>query len=464
MKTITVGEILKVLNGQLLQGSLDLKVTSISTDTRALKPGDFFVALKGENFDGHTFLTQAFEKGACGALISSESGEVFPHDRALICVENTLKGLQDLAKWNRMSIAPKVVGVTGSTGKTTTKDMIAQVLSMGYKTLKTKGNYNTEIGLPLTLIELDDTYQAAVVEMGMRGFGQIRELALIAKPDIGVITNIGESHMELLGSKNGIARAKAELIEELDENGIAVLNGDDPFVCEMKEYSKGSTYTYGTGEAMDVRAIDIVSNGEDGIEFTVVSWKGKERIQVPLPGLHNVYNSLAAICVGLLEGLDLHVIAQGLAEFKVGERRGVIINLPNGLKIIDDTYNASPASVGAAIRVLTEVAGDRRKVAILADMLELGDFSLKGHRIVGELLASSEVDLFFGIGPLSKNTVAAAQEGGMHESAFWFASKEEALQKFWGIACKGDVILVKGSLSMNMQEIVEGLKREPASL
>lgn len=443
----------EITGGRLLSGSDDLPITSISTDTRSLKKGELFVALTGERFDGHRFLDQAFEKGACGAIVTKVSEDV---QGCLILVEDTLKALQNLARWNRKVLSPGVIGVTGSIGKTTTKDMIAGVLSIKYSTLKTKENYNNEVGVPLTLLGLDETIEMAVVEMGMRGSGQIRELAHMAEPDVGVVTNVGPTHLELLGSIENIAMAKAELIESLGCEGVAILNYDDPFVRGMGARAKGHVITYGQDPAAQVRAWDIRVSGEEGTRFILGTGEDEMEMSVPLPGRHNIYNALAAASVGLAFGMSLEEISLGLMGFEATSGRMTILDLPNGLKVLDDTYNASPASVKAALDTLVDVAGSRRRVAVLGDMFELGAFAIQGHKIVGGATAEKGIHLLLGVGPLSKNTVVAAKDLGVQ--AFWFATKEDAWLCLKELACQGDAILVKGSRGMEMEYIVELLK------
>ncbi|AGB41708.1 UDP-N-acetylmuramoyl-tripeptide--D-alanyl-D-alanine ligase [Halobacteroides halobius DSM 5150] len=455
MEPLSVAEITKAVAGKLT-ANVDFKIDNISTDTRNLKPGSLFIALIGDNFNAHNFIEDAFEKGAKIAIVSQE----VDLDKPLIVVEDTTKALQDLASYYRNQFSLPVIAVTGSTGKTTTKDMIAAVVDQKYKTLKSQGNFNNEIGLPLTLFRLNSTHQAVVVEMGMRGLGQIRELAQIAKPNLGVVTNVGVTHIELLGSQAKIAQAKGELIESLEQESIAILNGDDKRVRRMKELTSAQVITYGLAENNQLQAINIESLGSKGVKFNLVDNEAKEDYQfkLPLPGEYNVYNALAAVAVGLELNLNLEEIKIGLENLKLSKMRNQLITTKNNLRIINDAYNANPTSMKAAINTLVEVASSR-KIAVLGDMLELGKLATKEHQKIGRLIVHQKIDYLFTIGDLAKNIAQGAIKAGMNESKiFSYQDKEEASKQLLQILNAEDTVLVKGSRGMELEEIVDVLE------
>ncbi|GAB6100368.1 UDP-N-acetylmuramoyl-tripeptide--D-alanyl-D-alanine ligase [Halanaerocella petrolearia] len=457
MKSLSANEIVTAVTGDSTS-NLEFTIDRVSTDTRTLESGALFIALVGDNFDGHNFVADAFAKGAKVAIVS-QAVEV---DGPLIVVEDTQQALQDLAAYYRSQFSLPVVAVTGSTGKTTTKDMIAAVLQEEYQTLKTQGNYNNEIGLPLTLFQLEEKHQALVVEMGMRGLGQIRDLAQIAQPDIGVVTNVGVSHIELLGSQEKIAQAKGELIEFLDQDGVAILNSDDQYVSQMDELTAAQLITYGLEEGSQLQAINIETLGEEGVSFEVVNNETQESIQVklPIPGRYNVYNALAAIAVGLALDLELSVIKEGLSNLKLTKMRNQIVTTDCGLEIINDTYNANPTSMQAAINTLDEIAVDR-KIAILGDMLELGEVAKEEHRKIGKLIANKGLDFLFATGELGSEIAQGAIVAGMDkQKVFHFTDREELKDKLLTLVESGDTILVKASRGMKLEEFVDLLQNK----
>ncbi|MCL4515768.1 MAG: UDP-N-acetylmuramoyl-tripeptide--D-alanyl-D-alanine ligase [Firmicutes bacterium] len=467
MERLWVKDILTATGGQLLQGPRIGHVKGISTDTRTVNAGELFIPLIGENFDGHRFIRQAAEKGAAGVLIGQgyEVPEEWGKDGApfVIRVGDTLRALQDLARWYRTRFDLPVVAVTGSNGKTTTKDMVAAILSRRWKTLKTEGNYNNEIGLPLTLLRLDKATQAAVVEMGMRGAGQIEALAHLAKPTVGIVTNVGEVHMELLGSREAIARAKAELVAALDEGGLAVLNADDPRVAAMRLQTRARVLTFGVSGngariPVDCLADNIQSHGIRGVIFRV-SFGGKNwRVDLPVPGTHNVYNALAAACTALGLGFAPEEVAEGLAGCRLSKMRLEAVEAPGGWLVINDAYNASPASMRAALQILAESRDKGRIVAVLGDMGELGGLSEEAHRAMGEFVLKLGIDWLVTVGAkASLISQAARQKGFPRERSAVCATNAEALKQLDGIVQPGDVVLVKGSRVMKMEEVVTGL-------
>jgi UDP-N-acetylmuramoyl-tripeptide--D-alanyl-D-alanine ligase len=477
MKGFSGKQMAEALKGRLIAGEGERSFNRISTDTRSILKGDLFIPLVGVKFDAHDFILQAVEKGAAGVVIARDipiQEPIFTDKQTtIIRVDDTLKALQDLANYNRRQFNIPVIGVTGSNGKTTTKDMIGAVLETKYKTLKTKGNFNNQIGLPLTLLELDDTYQAVVVEMGMRGLGEIHELASIAEPDIGVITSIGETHLELLGSVENIARAKGEILQHVEEKGIAILNGDDPWIRNISTAFKGKVLYYGFNSDNHLQA-QALRMSEKGITFEAHFSKidnniinsskqppieNNWEITVPVLGEHNVLNALAAIAIGLVAGVSKEQILQGLGGLKLTDMRLQVIEA-SGKTIINDAYNASPASVKAALKTLVELSNGRRTVAVLGNMFELGQRELEGHQEIGEAVVKEKVEILITVGDLAKNAASKAVAMGMNpEGIYSCINNEEAINSLKHILTQGDVVLVKGSRGMKMEEIVSALTK-----
>ncbi len=455
MFRLTIGEIAPAVKGRIVSGDNNLTVTKVSTDSRKIDPGSLFVALKGERFDAHEFCSQAVADGAV-ALLVSRPVEV-PAEVAVILVEDTLDALQNLARLNRSRFAGPVIAVTGSNGKTTTKDMITSVLEQKFKVLKTKGNYNNEIGLPLTLLNLDETYDTVVLEMGMRGLGEIDLLASIARPTGAVITNIGETHLERLGSVENIARAKTELLPYVAVEGYTILNGDDQWQKKYAHLTKSKVIFYGMHENNDVRAEEIDTSSGLATEFKACIGATGELFTLPVPGRHNVYNALAAIAVGWQAGLTWNQIKQGIRQVTLTGMRLQIIDY-NHMKIINDTYNANPASTQAALRILADMPGAGRKIAVLGDMYELGERTVSGHRETGEVAVEAGVEILVAVGELAQNIYLGAIDKGLSEtSAYAFKEIQPTVELLNGLLRPGDIVLVKGSRGMQMERIVSGI-------
>ncbi|MFZ5631876.1 MAG: UDP-N-acetylmuramoyl-tripeptide--D-alanyl-D-alanine ligase [Bacillota bacterium] len=432
---------------------------SVCTDSRAVKEGDLFFALRGERFDGHNFVDKAVSSGARGVVLDRRV-EGIPPGTAVFMVKDTLTALQDLAGYNRRRSGVPVVGVTGSSGKTSTKDLICSVLSARFRTLKTEGNLNNEVGLPLTLLRLDEGAQAAVVEMAMRGAGEIDLLSRIALPTGAVITNIGEAHFELLGSVDNIARAKGEILDHVPPRGFAVLHGESPYIKREALRCRGRVIFYGEDPGLDVCARNIAPEA-GGNRFTAVFGGREAEFFIPLPGRHNVINGLAAIAVGLEMGLEVEDIRDGLAKAGLSALRLEISEL-NGVKIINDSYNANPSSTRAAIQVLAEAAGEKsRKIAVLGDMLELGERSGPGHREVGRAVREAGVDLLVAVGHRARYIGLGAREAGLSPGRIqYYETAREAARELKKTIRPGDVILIKGSRGMKMEEFVRTLKED----
>ena len=466
---LPIADVLTGTGGRLASGEAIAGFTGVSIDSRTVRPGDLFVALRGARHDGHAFVGEAVARGARGLLVERAPEEIADSTDgvAVVMVPDTLTALQRLATHWRQRWGGVVVGVTGSVGKTSTKELIASVLGAQRRVLASPGNYNTEVGLPLTLLALEASHQVAVVEMGMYAQGEIRQLARLARPNVGVVTNVGPSHLERLGSLERIAAAKAELVEELPPEGTAVLNADDPRVRAMATRTPARVVLYGVdggddgapaGERLPggelVRACDVVSHGLDGLSFTLV-WKGDRRpVRTALVGRHHVATALAAAGVALALGMSLEQVVQALGAAPPGSRLRVR-QTPRGATVLDDTYNASPASTAAALDVLAEARG--RRVAVLGDMFELGSYEEEGHRLVGRRAART-ADLLVTVGPRAALIAEEALAGGMpRDAVFSCDAKEAAVQVLRRHLQSGDWVLVKGSRGMRMEEIVQAL-------
>ncbi|MGI6669600.1 MAG: UDP-N-acetylmuramoyl-tripeptide--D-alanyl-D-alanine ligase [Acetivibrionales bacterium] len=457
MFQIMLDEIIEAIGGKYTGDAGGAVITGVSTDSRTIRPGDIFIPLIGENFDGHDFIGDAFEKGAAASLTHRKSVN-FP-GKTVILVNDTLKALQDLAACYRKSFDIPFIGVTGSVGKTSTKEMVACAIGARYNVLKNEGNLNNEIGVPLTMFRLDGSHEAAVVEMGMSAPGEIRVLSAIVRPRVGIITNIGMSHIEKMGSRSNILKAKLEILEGLQPGGLLVLNGDDIMLSGAQSLLDCRTVTYGLGEGVDYMAYNIRSYGENGVKFDIMDEGVEYCIHVPAPGIHNVYNALAAIAAGRELGVPVKELASGIACYRPGEMRLNIIKT-GGFTVINDAYNASPHSVKAALEVLGELAAER-KIAVLGDMLELGEWSSSAHKETGGYAAGKKLDYIVTVGRRALDIAGGAVEAGFApEKTASFMSNAEALDYLKRVIRPGDAILVKGSRGMKMEEIVLALTGE----
>ncbi len=456
MHKLSCREILEATGGKLISGDDSKFFLHISTDSRKIAAGDLFIPIVGEKFDGHVFINSALEQGAVGAITQKEIQ--ISSDKTLILVDDTLKALQKIASYYRERFSIPFVGITGSVGKTSTKDMIASVLDQKYRVLKTQGNFNNEIGLPLTIFNLESIHEVAVIEMGMSGFGEISRLTAIARPDIAVITNIGLSHIEKLGSRNNILKAKLEILEGLDEDGLVVLNGDDDLLSLQIGKLGYRTVSYGLSDNNDYQARNVENLGEEGTRFNIELSNELYTIHVPVPGIHNVYNALAAIAVAIELGVAIEKAIDGIKEFCPGNMRLNIINR-NGIKIINDAYNASPNSMEAALNVLFDIKQEGRTVAVLGDMLEMGDWAPDAHRGVGKYARDKGIDYIITVGKAAADIANGALEGGAAKDCVKiFDSNQKAIELLKGFLKQGDTVLVKGSRGMKMEQIVEALQ------
>lgn len=456
MEPLRIAEVLHAVKGQLVQGNPETVITGIATDSRSVQAGQLFFAFPGSRVDGHSFVEDALRNGASGAVISRPVKVAA--EKPLVLVPDTFQALRDLAQHYRSLFQIPVIAVTGSTGKTTTKDLVAGVLATCYSVLKTEGNQNNEIGVPLTILRIERPHNAVILEMAMRGRGEIAELCRIARPRVGVITNIGKTHLERLGTQAAIAEAKGELLAALPPDGCAVLNGQDPWQLTLARRFRGDIIFYGVGKDFPVSALDIRLRGLDGTEFLLRTPRGENVCFLPLPGRHNVLNALAAAAVGHRFGLTPEEISRGLASPAGTRMRFEVKEGIGGSKIIDDTYNASPASVIAALQLLAGVPRRGRTIAVLGDMYELGWYTVQGHREVGRVAGELKLDCLCTVGELAREIACGAREVGMdREKVKVFLDKMEALAFLREFLEPGDLVLVKGSRALKMEEIVAGL-------
>ena len=457
MEALTIREILEAVNGRLLGdfNDLDAAVTKVETDSRTITDGALFLPLNGERFDGHAYINAALEGGAAGCLTQRERESYLP-GKFYIKVDSTHRALRDLAVWYKHRFDIPVVAITGSVGKTTTKDMVAAVLSEKYEVLKTEGNKNNDIGLPLTLLRLEKKHQIAVLELGMNHAGELDYLSAIAQPDVVLITNIGDSHIENFGSREKIFEAKCEIFHYAKPGAYAILNGDDPLLATLRGHTPGDAVFCGSGEGLDYRASELESDWRSQVSCRVDTPRGTCRMDIPALGEHMIYPTLMAAAVGERFGMTLEEIAAGVRNFAPTKMRMNILNRADNITILDDAYNANPQSMRAAIEVLDGYTGDY-KIAVLGDMFELGPLASVLHTGVGEFLGRSHVDCLVAVGELAKHIYDAAAAHDVPE-CHYFGSKEEALPVLEKLLRPGTTVLVKASRGMEFESIVGYLK------
>ena len=461
MKEILVKDIVKITRGKLICGNEEEICESYSKDTRTINEGDIYLGIKGERFNGSVFFKDALDKGAKGCIlqeleINQKDIDTYK-DKFIIIVDDVVKALQELATYKRNLYDIPVIGVTGSVGKTSTKDIIASVLSQKYKVLKTEGNYNNEIGLPLTILKLKD-HEAMVVEMGMSAFGEISLLTKIARPTTAVITIIGSSHIGELGSRENILKAKLEILEGLDEYGSLIINNDNDLLNKWNQNNNDNHkhITYGIKNKSMLMAKNIKIQKEAST-FDLEYDDKTYTITVPVGGEHFIYNTLCAICVGIKYGIELEKIIKGISEFKLTKRRMEVIKNSNNITIINDSYNASYESMKVALEYLSSIEANK-KIAVLGDILELGEFSKQMHEKVGEEVAKNNIDILIAVGKEAKNIVNNAIKFGMNKNnVYHYNNNEEATNKIKKVAKEGDIILVKASNGMHFDEIVDAI-------
>jgi UDP-N-acetylmuramoyl-tripeptide--D-alanyl-D-alanine ligase len=432
-------------------------------DSRAVRAGDLFVAIQGERFDGHQFVGDALRGGAAGAIVHrAPAPEAVEREAFLIQVEDTTRALQDLARDVRRRSGAKVVAITGSAGKTTTKEITAEFLSPRFTVFRNKGNLNNHIGLPLSLLELRSRPEVAVVELGMNHAGEIRTLVGIAEPEVRVWTNVGDAHLGFFESPDAIADAKAEILEGAREDDVLVANAGDPRIVRRMGAFVGRVITFGIDTAADVRATAVENRGLDGMEADVTTSAGSGRLRTPLLGAGNLSNVLAAIAVGTHFGVPLDDMVGRAARLAPAHHRGELLRLPGGVTLIDDSYNASPAAVKRSLETMRSAAGSARKVAVLGEMLELGAHSVRLHRECGRAAAEAGLDLLITVGrepagALAREAVAAGMPA---RSVSHVGSKEDAADEALRQVRAGDLVLVKGSRGIGTDLVVERLKAE----
>lgn len=441
MEKLKLSEIAGAIGGEYNQ---DAEFSAVCIDTRKITKGCLFICIKGERFDAHQFADEALDLGASAVMIHSD---IEPKG-AYIRVADTSKALLDLGGYYRSKFNIPIVGLTGSVGKTTTKEFTHLVVSAKYNAIKTQGNLNNEIGLPQMLFQIDSSIEAAVIEMGMNHFGEISRLVNATKPTVGLITNIGVSHIENLGSREGILKAKLEICKGLKEGAPLILNGDNDMLATVKDDNHKVVF-YGVDNG-DFRAKNIVET-EDNTEFDIEYYGNIQHISIPTIGIHNVYNALAAFTVGYFLDIDPEMSAKALANYVPAGMRQKVVHIGDMVSI-EDCYNASPDSMKAALSTLHDIKGNK-KIAVLGDMLELGDYSKEAHSMVGAMVGENKIDYLLAYGENAKYYVSSAKELGV-ENAFLFSDKEELSNKLLEITKAGDVVLFKGSRGMKLEDVI----------
>jgi UDP-N-acetylmuramoyl-tripeptide--D-alanyl-D-alanine ligase len=451
MEPIRLNELVAATGGRLVNGR-ELKVTGVSVDTRTLKPGDLYVAIRGKRLDGHQFCEQAIEKGAVGVVVDSEAA--VPVGRVGIIVTNTTEALGRIAFRHRERMWARVVAVTGSNGKTTTKEILAAILALKFKTLKPEGSYNNDVGVPLTVLRMTKDIEAAVFEIEMNELGGTARLARICRPEVGVVTNIGDTHLEFMKDRHGVAQEKAELLQALPEKGAAVLNADDPLVMAIgSTYAPARRVTFGLEQKAEVFATDVEDAGLAGSRFRLM---GKYEVTLPIPGRHNVANCLAACAGAYAMGMWPGDMPEAIARLKPLPMRLRVVRLGD-TTLIEDCYNANPQSVGAALEVLQQCGPVDRRIAFLGDMLELGESAQAQHEAIGRKVGAL-VNRLILVGPLGEHTAKGASAVGLTQ--IWrFRTAVQAREALFDIIGRGDTILVKGSRAMAMEIISQEIVR-----
>jgi len=457
-----IEEVLRATGGKLLQGEGNTSFKGLSTDSRTVAEGELFVALKGTRFDGHHYALEALGKKAGGVVIEEDKvGDIRWNGyrpKAVIAVKDTLRALGDLAHDRRCKYRIPVVALTGSNGKTTTKEMISACLETTFPILKTMGSLNNLIGVPLTLLNLTEKERVAVLEMGMNMPGEIRRLTEIAEPDVGLITNIQKVHLEGMGSIERLEEEKGELFRRMRQDGTILVNQDDPRVINLAREFSGQKITFGVENPADVMAKEIQFRGAQGTSFTLILEGDLMEVVLPLLGRHFVLNALSAVAVASLFGIEMKEIKEALEHFQPFPMRMEIIHLEGRKTLINDAYNANPKSMELALEILSEVKGKGRAIAVLGDMLELGDFTEEAHQQIGQKVRELSIDLLLTLGEWAPVVVESAiRHGFLSEKARVVENHSEAISILKKFIQEGDWILIKGSRRMGMEKIVEGL-------
>ena len=451
MNPLTLFQIAQFAGASLSSGNGTVVIHKVSTDSRTIKPGELFVALRGENFGGHDFIEAGAKAGATGALVDLNWAGNVPNNFALLRATDTLQAYQTLAANYRRSLALKVLAITGSNGKTSTKDFAASVLGRRFRVTKTEGNFNNHVGLPRTILEATSEDEVAVWEIGMNHPGEIAALSKIAAPDAAIITNIGVAHIEFMGSREAIAVEKGALAEVIETQGTVILNADDPLSEGIAARTRAKVVSAGTRGGA-VRAIEIRQSA-DGSEFTIVEGAHRCRAQLPVAGTHMVQNALLAVAAGRAFGLSIEECAAGLAAAPLTKARLQIKEI-GGVQFLDDSYNANPDSMKAALRTLVELDAEGRRIAVLGEMRELGAESERGHREIGEAAATLGVDQLITIGDAAELIAEGARTAGLDKVSS-ARSTSEAAKLLSEMAEPGDLVLIKGSRAARTEEVIE---------
>ena len=460
MNRLSIFQTAELAEAALSSGDGNTLIDKISTDSRTIKRGELFVALRGENFDGHNFVESVAKTGAAGAIVDLNWTGKIPANFTLIRVEDTLRAYQNLAANYRKSLPLKVLAITGSNGKTSTKDFAAAVLAHRFRVTKTQGNFNNHVGLPRTMLEATSQDEVAVWEIGMNHPGEVAMLAKLAAPDAAIITNIGVAHIEFMGSHEAIAAEKGALAQAVGPGGIVILNADDPFSKSIAARTRAKVVLAGTTGGT-VRASEITQSAT-GTDFTILEGAHRCRAQLPVPGLHMVQNALLAVAAGRMFGLSLEDCAAGLAAAPLTKARLQIKEI-RGVQFIDDSYNANPESMKAALHTLVELDADGKRIAVLGEMRELGEESARGHREVGETAAELGVDYLIAIGDVAAAIVRAAEHAGLKNSRA-ASSTTEAAEVLADIAEPGDLVLIKGSRAARTERVMERFGNQPSAI
>lgn len=453
MRERLLSAVAATVGGRLVGG--DRSVSGVVTDSRDVRSGDLYVALLGERVDGHDFVADAFRRGAAAAMVAREGGKGEP----VVVVGDTGRALLALAGDERAHMGARVLAITGSTGKTSVKDLTAAVLAIRYRVVASPRSFNTEVGVPLTLLSGSEDTEVMVCEMGSRGRGHIALLAEVAHPVVGVVTNVGPAHLEMFGSLEGVARAKAELVEALPEDGTAVLNADDPVVRDFSQRTRARTLLYGTAADAAIRGEELSLDGDGMASFTLHTPEGSERVELGVPGEHMAWNALAACGGGVALGLSAGECAAALKEARISPWRMEVFDSDDGVRVVNDAYNANPTSMAAALKAARWMAGEGRCIAVLGEMAELGHISGEEHERVGELVARLGIDRLITVGTQARRiSVGATREGVEPERVTACETVEEAVAAIRSAARAGDVVLVKASRRAGLERVAEALR------
>ena len=460
---ITIKELVSAIGGRQISGPPDKLVRGLSTDSRRMAPGYMFLALRGERYDGHDFLAGAVNAGAAGVIVQSDKTipkELTTNNLVVITVSSTLKALGDLALWWRRHWGGKVIAITGSNGKSTTKEMAASILSLKANTMKSPGNFNNLIGLPLTILSLEEDHKMAVLEMGMNRAGEITRLTQIAGPDVGLITNVAKAHLEGLGDLQGVVKEKGELLRMMPKESTAILNGDDELTAGLASTFQGPIVTFGLGEMNQVRAGAIKEIGDYIQTFDIYINDEKIKVKLNLLGIHNVFNALGGTAIASCLSISRELIAQGLEDFRPLNGRFQIIDLEGGIRIIDDTYNSNPSSLRAALQTIKGLRVKKQDLVVgLGEMMELGKETSRYHFDAGQLIAGVGARYLVVLGEHGPQVIQGARKGGMNIKQTQLATNHtEMSDAIKGSVREGDIVFLKGSRKVALDKVVEVIK------